>query len=342
VKAVVAPGVCEATSLTVQEVDDPKPRDGQVLIAVRASGVCYHDVINRTGGFPRTVFPAILGHEIAGEVVAVGSGVRQFKVGDRVATIQLQPCGVCRVCRLGRESLCRQGIGFFGEETPGGYAELVAADETALVPLPDDVPAEVGSVLACAVGTALHAIRARAKLTVGESVLITGASGGVGAHAIQIAKLAGARVFAVTSSPNKAEDLRRLGADEVIVAPDLDFGPQVKDLTGGEGVDAVLEIVGARTFPSSIKSLRVGGRLVFVGNVTAQKVSLAPAMTILKEVTITGSDACTRQELVDVIDLVRRGDVTPVIDRTLPLAEAARAHQLLEERQVKGRIVLVP
>jgi D-arabinose 1-dehydrogenase-like Zn-dependent alcohol dehydrogenase len=342
VKAVIAPGVCEATALEVRDVDDPKAGDGQVVIAVKGSGVCYHDVINRTGGFPRTAFPAILGHEIAGEIVEVGPGVRRFKVGDRVATIQLQACGACRVCRQGRESLCRQGTGFFGEETPGGYAELVAAGESALVHLPDDVSAEVGSVLACAVGTALHAIRTRAQLTVGESVLITGASGGVGAHAMQIARLAGARVIAVTSSPAKADDLARLGAHDVVVSADLDYGQQVKELTGGEGVDAVLEIVGARTFPASLKSLRSGGRLVFVGNVTAQKVSVAPAMTILKELTIMGSDACSRQELVDVIDLVRRGDLVPVIDRTLPLAQAGEAHRLLEERQVKGRIVLVP
>lgn len=341
-RAVVATGVCAAKDLVVQDVEEPKPGNGQVLVAVKGSGVCHHDVINRNGGFPRTVFPAILGHEIAGEIVEVGSGVRGFKVGDRVATLQLQPCGVCRACRQGRESLCREGTGFFGEESPGGYAEFVAADESALVHLPSDVSAEVGSVLACAVGTALHAIRDRAQLRVGETVLITGASGGVGVHAIQLARLAGARVIAVTSSPSKADDLSRIGADDVVVSEDLDFAQQVKKLTSDEGVDAVLEIVGARSFPASLRSMRSGGRLVFVGNVTAQKVSVAPAMTILKELTIMGSDACTRQELVDVIDLVRRGVLLPVIDRKLPLTSAAEAHRLLEDREVKGRIVLVP
>lgn len=338
----MAPDRCAAVDLQVRDVEDPEPGNGQVLLDVGAAGVCYHDVINRTGGFPRTVFPTVLGHEIVGEIIGLGSGVRGFDVGDRVATIQLQPCGTCRLCRQGRESLCREGAGFFGEQTPGGYAELVVSETSALVPLPQDVSAEVGAVLACAVGTALHAIRSRLQLAVGETVLITGASGGVGAHAIQLARLAGARVIAVTSSPFKADELARLGAHDVVVSEDLDFGAQVKEITDGEGVDGVLEIVGARTFRASLRSLRAGGRLVFVGNVTAEKVAIAPAMTILKELTVLGSAACTRQELVDVIELVRRGDVQPVIDRTLELGRAAEAHQLLEDRKVKGRIVLLP
>lgn len=341
-KAVIAPGVCEADDLEFGEVDTPTAGPGQALIRIGASGVCYHDVINRRGGFPRTQWPAILGHELAGTIVEIGAGVRGFSEGDRVASIQLQPCGACRFCRVGRESLCRNGAGFFGEETPGGYAEFVAADTTSLVPLPDEVSDEVGSFLACAVGTALHAIRARAEVTIGESVLITGASGGVGAHAIQLARLAGARVIAVTSSPAKAEGLTDLGAHDVVVSEDLDFVDQVKSITVGHGVDAVVEIVGASTFPSSLRSLRAGGRLVFVGNVTAKQVSVAPALTILKELTLMGSDACTRQELADVINLVRTGMIEPVIDRVMPLAEASEAHKLLEARQVRGRLVLRP
>jgi acryloyl-coenzyme A reductase len=199
-----------------------------------------------------------------------------------------------------------------------------------------------GSILACAVGTALHAVRSRADVRAGERVLITGASGGVGMHAVQLARLAGARVIAVTSSPGKADELDAVGAHDVIVAPDLDFASQVKKLTDGQGVDAVIEIVGAATFTSSLRSLSTRGRVVFVGNVTAQDVSLAPVITIMKEINITGSQACTRQELADVIELVRRGDITPMIDRTLPLEQAAAAHRLLDARQVQGRVVLIP
>jgi acryloyl-coenzyme A reductase len=342
VRAVIAPAVCGADELEVTRIRKPEPGPGQALLSIHGSGVCYHDVINRSGRFPRTQFPAILGHEIAGEVVDVGAGVRQFSSGDRVATIQIQPCGTCSHCRQSRENLCRRGAGFFGEETPGGYAEYVVADVNALVPLPEDISAEIGSILACAVGTALHAIRNRAKLTVGETVLITGASGGVGAHSIQIARLVGARVLAVTSSPEKADFLMELGAHEVIVSEDLDFVPHVSELTDGAGVDAVLEIVGASTFPASLRALRAGGRLVFVGNVTAKPVTLAPALTILKELALMGSDACTRQELADVIQLVQRGQISPVVDQILPLEKAAEAHRRLEQRRVRGRLVLTP
>lgn len=339
-RAAIAPHICSASEIELTTVEDPEPGDGQVLVAVKGSGVCHHDVIARRGGFPRTAFPVILGHEIAGEIVKVGDGVRTFSPGDRVATIQLQPCGTCVSCRSGNEALCRQGAGFFGEEAPGGYAEFVVADVNAIVPLPGDVPEEIGCFLACAVGTALHAICSRAKLVLGETVLVAGASGGVGTHAIQLSRLAGARVIAVTSSPDKADLLADLGAHDV--SPDLDFASDAKALTDGVGVDAVLEIVGERAFRSSVGSLRPGGRLVFIGNVTAAPVRVAPALTILKELTLMGAYACNRQELAEVIELVRRGQVTPVVHRTLALADATKAHQLLEENRVRGRLVLVP
>jgi NADPH:quinone reductase-like Zn-dependent oxidoreductase len=236
--------------------------------------------------------------------------------------------------------LCRSGSGFFGDESPGGYAELVAAAETALVALPDDVSFEVGSILACAVGTAFHAIRTQVGLRVGESILITGATGGVGAHAVQIAKLAGARVIAVTSSPSKMESLLDSGADDVIMTGTHDLANEVRKLTNGEGVDAVLEIVGAATFPASVLSLRPGGRLVFLGNISAESVQLAPGLVIMEELEIKGADACSKNELANVIELVQRSQIRPCIEATFPLEEAGRAHQLLEDRKVTGRIVL--
>jgi acryloyl-coenzyme A reductase len=341
-KAIVAPHVCDADELEFVTVPDPSPASHQVLIRVRASGVCSRDLIARRGGFSATKFPAIMGHEIAGDIVEVGSAVAGFSAGDRVATIQAQPCGYCHECQTGHENVCRNGKGLFGESVPGGYAELVAADTTALVPLHSDVPYETGCILACAVGTALHAVGHRAKITLGDSVLITGASGGVGSHAVQLAKMAGARVIAVTSSASKADAIRAHGADYVIVSEDLNFVTELKGLTDGRGVDVVLEIVGAKSFESSIRCLAPTGRLVFVGNVTAEPVRLSPAVTILKELDLIGSGPCTRAEVVDVMGLVQRGRIRPVIDRVLPLREAGRAHALIEAREVSGRIVLIP
>src|SRR3989454_12392484 len=242
-------------TLRVEEVPAPQPaslRERDVLIRVRAVGVCYHDIINRSGNLPRTRLPSILGHEIAGEVEAVGSGVQAFRAGDRVATIQRVHCGRCDLCRRGRTTLCKEGV-FFGEEIPGGYARYVVSEEQGLARVPHGIALEEASICACTIGTAIHVARTRGGVQLDETVLITGASGGVGLHAIQVCRLIGARVYAVTSSPAKAARLKEAGADEVIVSPDLKFAAAVRRATGGRGVDAVIEITGALTFDQSMR-----------------------------------------------------------------------------------------
>jgi acryloyl-coenzyme A reductase len=342
VHALVATSPGGPDRLVLTEVPDPEPAPGQALVKVQACGVCHFDAINREGAFPSTPFPAILGHEVGGEVVALGEGAHGVAVGDRVVTVQVQSCGTCGACNDGRENACRAGRGVVGESTPGGYAELVAIDARSLVPLPREIEMAQGAILACAAGTAYHALRVLADVTVGERVLVTGASGGVGVHAVQLARRAGARVIAVTTSADKEAELRALGAHDVVVAPTLDFAPDVKALTGGAGVDVVIEIVGARTFPSSLRSLGTGGRLVFVGNVSGEDVAFPPVVAIRKELRLMGSNACTRGDLAAVIELVRRGELLPVVDRVLPLADGAAAHELLDSRDVRGRIVLQP
>jgi len=173
--------------LRLEEVPAPEPsglREREVLIRVRAVGVCYHDIINRSGNLPRTRLPTILGHEIAGEIVAIGPAVQDFRPGDRVATVQRVHCGRCDLCRRGRTTLCKEGV-FFGEEIPGGYAEYVVSEEQGLARIPHGIPFEEGSICACTIGTALHVARTRGGVQLDETVLITGASGGVGLHAIQ-------------------------------------------------------------------------------------------------------------------------------------------------------------
>ncbi|MGH9749685.1 MAG: zinc-binding dehydrogenase [Candidatus Polarisedimenticolia bacterium] len=328
--------------LKLEDVEAPDPKrlkEREVLIRVRAVGVCYHDIINRSGNLPRTRLPSILGHEIAGEVVAVGSAVSGFRHGDRVATIQRVHCGRCDRCRRNRTSLCKEGV-FFGEEIPGGYAELVVSEEQGLARVPNEVPFEEASICACTIGTAIHVARTRGGVQLDESVLITGASGGVGLHAIQVCRLIGARVYAVTSSPHKAARLKEIGADEVIVAPDLKFAEPVRRLTGGRGVDVALEITGAMTFDQSLRSLGPAGRLIVVGNLETRTVAFMPGLVILKELEIRGSFATTTSELSESFRLVTEGKVKPVVSKVMPLHEAARAHQMLFEKGVTGRIVL--
>ena len=328
--------------LNLEEVAAPTPsilKDHEVLIRVKAVGVCYHDIINRTGNLPRTKLPSIMGHEIAGEVTAVGNGVELFRRGDRVASIQRVHCGRCDLCLRGRSTLCKEGV-FFGEEIPGGYADFVVSEEQRLAKIPDSIPYEEGSICACTIGTAIHVVRSRGAVQLDETVLITGASGGVGLHAIQFCRLTGARVIAVTSSPKKADRLKEAGADEVIVAPDLKFASQVRRLTRGAGVDVALEITGALTFDQALRSLAPAGRLILVGSLETKLASFMPGLMILKELQVLGSFATTTAELVEAFRLVTEKKIRPIVADVMPLSDVARAQQMLFDRQVTGRLVL--
>ena len=341
-RAVVLREFGEPENLRLEEVEAPDPaalRGREVLVRVRAVGMCYHDIINRAGNLPRTKLPSILGHEIAGDVASVGPEVQAFRAGDRVATIQRVHCGRCDLCRRGRTTLCKEGV-FFGEEIPGGYADFVVSEEQGLAKVPDGLGIEEASICACTIGTAIHVVRTRGEVLLDETVLITGASGGVGLHAIQVCRLIGARVYAVTSSPAKAARLKEAGADEVIVSPDLKFAAAVRRATGGRGVDAVIEITGALTFDQSMRSLAPAGRLIVVGNLETRPVSFMPGLVILKELEIRGSFATTTAELSESFRLVTEKKIRPVVSRVMPLAEVAKAHQILFDRGATGRIVL--
>jgi NADPH:quinone reductase-like Zn-dependent oxidoreductase len=176
----------------------------------------------------------------------------------------------------------------------------------------------------------------------GETVLVTGASGGVGLQAVQLARLDGARVLAVTSSGSKAEALLEAGADEVIVSRELDFAAEVKRRTLGEGVHVAIEIVGSLTFGQTLKALAPGGRLVVVGNLKTASVDLNPGLVIVKELEILGAYATTQAELDEALRLVASGALRPWVSEILPLADAPHAHDRLERRAVAGRLVLAP
>ena len=340
-QAVVLHAFGSPRNLRQETVPDPSPGPGEVLIKVQACGVCYHDVINRRGNLPRTSVPAILGHEAAGDVIQVGPGVEGWAVGDRAATLQRLSCGSCHHCHAERRSLCKEDNRFFGEEIPGGYAEYMAAPVAGLGKVPSGVDWSVAATACCTAGTAVHTLRTRARVRKGETVVVTGASGGVGLQVLQLARHDGARVVAITSSAAKAEALREAGADEVVVAPDLKFARQVRELTD-EGANAVIEIVGSATFDQSLKALAPGGRLVVVGNLDTGIVQLNPGLMIVKELELIGAYATTQSELQDALQLIEDGVLRPWVSGVLPLADAWQAHQRLEERDVVGRLVLAP
>lgn len=326
--------------LTLTEVPEPSIGAEDVLVKVRASAVCGRDLIDRSGGFPMMKLPTILGHEFAGEVVKVGeaAGATGLRAGDHVVNLHRPSCAACPRCLAGELILCERAWQSFGHTVDGGYAELVAAHHRALVKIPDDVPFEAASTLMCTAGVALFALRKRARLALGETVLVTGASGGVGTAAIQLARAMGARVIAATTSPAKVEALRGLGAEEVIVAKDGRFHEELLARTGP--VDVALELTGRITFPSALRSLRRGGRIVVVGNIDVGKVEVNLGAVILHGHEILGSASCTHRDVTDVAELVREGKLAPVIDRVIGLEGAADAHRVLAERGVVGRIVM--
>ena len=320
---------------------DPRPGEGEVLIEVKACGVCYHDLIARRGslgGIP----PMILGHEAVGTVIEVGPGVTTFAVGDRAATLQRMNCGACALCKAGRISLCKTDRRFFGEEIAGGYATLMTAPVLGLVHVPTELPWADAAVVSCTTGTAVHVCKTRGRIKDGETVLITGASGGVGLQAVRLCKLLGATVIAITSSPEKVAVLEAAGAKHVIVARSLDFTRDVKRITKGEGVDVALEIVGSACFEHTMKCIAPGGRLVVVGNLDTATFGLNPGLVIVKELEIIGAYATTHAEAAFAFDLHVKGHIPSSVSDILPFTEAAHVHTRLENREITGRAVLVP
>ena len=327
-------------ALQLEQIELPRPGDGEVLVEVKACGVCYLDVIVRSGMRSRAKLPLTLGHEIAGVVAEVGAGVEGLAKGDRVASTYRIACGHCRYCRGGHGEICdhRQGI---GEHRDGGYAEYVSLPESVLAKVPAGVPFEQACMCGCVIGAVYNAVVRSAKVRPGETVLVTGAGGGVGAHAVQISQLAGARVIAITSSEEKMARIRELGArDVVLIQRGGDFSVEVKRLTEGRGAEVIIEGVGSATFGSSFRSLAKGGRLVFVGEISGQPAQFNPALMIYKEAWLTGAQSANSEELTQVLELVASGGIRPVIGQVLPLEDAARAHQLLADQSNFGRIVL--
>jgi D-arabinose 1-dehydrogenase-like Zn-dependent alcohol dehydrogenase len=288
--------------------------------------------------------PCILGHEISGTVVDVGRDVRAFQRGDRVATVQrYHICGACRYCRTGRETLCpeRKFTGDWG--MVGGYAEYVAIEDDNVALVPEGVELQDAAIVACAIGTILNAIREIGKLQPGETALVTGAGGGLGMHAIQLARLAGALVIAQTTSPEKADQIRALGAHTVIVhSRGEDFSNAVKKANGGLGVDVAIDNVGSQLFESIRRSMGIGGRWIMIGQLTGEFVPFNPAQLFLKNVSMLSATSTTRKQLDDCLALVARGVIKPFVSLALPLEQAAQAHELVETGKSSGRIVLRP
>jgi propanol-preferring alcohol dehydrogenase len=328
--------------LVAQDLPQPEPRPGEALLRVRACAVDQFDLRIRAGKVSHAQVPIVLGHEVAGEVAALGAGVTGWKVGQRVTTTLYLTCGRCRKCRTGRETICENFIGYLGIQTPGGYAEYTVVPEANLVELPASIAFPAGSILANAIGTPLHALTKRMRLQPSERIIITGAGGGVGVHAVQLARQMGAAVMAVDIGADKLEAARRYGADVAVDPTASDFAAAAREWTDGQGVDGVLELVGAATLPTSLRALGKGGRLVIVGFHTGSEFGVQASQMVANEWEILGSRNVTKTELADVVALVDAGRIEPVVSAVHPLGQAEEIHARLRNQAVVGRAVLEP
>ena len=328
--------------LIAEDIPVPQRGPDEALIRVKACAVDQFDLTIRDGKFPTAKTPIILGHEIAGMVESVGENVDNVRPGDRVTSTLYLTCGRCRYCLTGRETICADFKGYVGIHTPGAYAEYTTIPAVNLVKIPDSIPFPEGSVIANAIGTPYHALTKRARLQPGERIIVTGAGGGVGAHAIQLAKMMGAFVMAVDIGKEKLSLARELGAEVVFDASTGDFSATARTWTNGEGAEVVLELVGTQTFDSSLRSLSRGGRIVVVGSHTGTELKASPQAMIANEWEILGSRNVTKRELAEVVALVSGGRVKPVVTGTYPLGEAEALHQKLRKQEIVGRVVLEP
>ena len=344
-RAVVVREIGGADVLRIEAVPTPMLGPRVVLIQVAACGVCTLDVVTRNGAYRRGVeLPLIPGHEIAGIVVQTGAEVRGCRVGDRVATTQRYSiCGSCRYCRSGQETLCSERR-FLGQQgMVGGYAEYVAVGEANVAIIPPGVSVEDAAIAACAIGTTLNAVRDVGRVQLGERVLVSGAGGGLGVHAVQMARLAGAQVIAQTSSQSKAALLAQVGAHEVLVTTrSEDFSERLLALTEGDGVDVLIDNVGTPLFNAMRRSLAINGRWILVGQVTGDFVPFNPAQLFLRNQSMLSVNSTTRAQLVDTLKLIARGDIRPVIAGVHDLEEIGKVHRRMEQGSVAGRIVVRP
>jgi NADPH:quinone reductase-like Zn-dependent oxidoreductase len=339
-KAVVIPKHGGPEVLQYTEVPAPQPGPTEVRVAVRACALNHLDLWVRRG-LPgaQLALPLIPGSDIAGEVAEAGARVTRVHSGDKVVLAPGVSCGQCAACAAGHDNQCRKytmlGYGF-----PGGCAEFVVVPEANVLPMPAGLSFEEAAAVPLVFLTAWHMLIARAQLQPGEEVLVLGAGSGVGSAAIQIAKLTGARVIATAGSRAKLDQARQLGADEVIHHGEQKIADEVKRLTGKRGVDVVFEHVGTATWEQSVLSLATGGRLVTCGATTGFAAQLDLRYLFVRQLTLLGSYMGSRGELYTVLKLVGEKRLRPVVDRVFPLAEAAKAHERLEQREQFGKIVL--
>ena len=325
----------------------PKPADNEILMKVRASSVTWWDLAYRTGmvkpvpGRGALPMPQQLGREAAGDVVAIGRNVGLFAVGDRVVMMVHPACGQCWFCIRGLDNLCVR-TELPAHQRFGGYAEYITVPEHGVMKAPDTMSYEKLACIFWSYATVYHMMHRRAKLRAGESVLITGASGGMGTAAIQLAKLAGAHpILALSSSSHKRSDLLKLGADAVMNYKDEDIEAQIRKHTADRmGVDVVLDHVGGPMATLGINAVRMSGRVVCAAVMGGVSIPLDLSQLFVKNINVIGSRASTRLDQQTILRLAAEGKIDPLISHTFDVGDVVESQRLLESGGHTGKIVL--
>ncbi|MGB8644619.1 MAG: zinc-binding dehydrogenase [Anaerolineae bacterium] len=328
--------------LKYEDVPAPEIAPDEVLIRVRACGLNHLDLYTREGTHGvKAPLPHIGGLEPSGEITAIGSAVKDYKVGDRVLVGAFTWDGTCELCRAGYDNLCLNRK-IIGVNLDGGFAEMVKAPENTLSHLPDTVSYLTASAIPAAFGTAWHMLVTRAQIKPEEWVLVLAVGSGVGSAAVQVAKYFGCKVIATSSSDDKLQKALEMGADHVInYSKNPNFQYEVNRMTNNRGVDVVFEHVGQTTWKQSLASLRTTGRLVTCGGSAGRTGETDIWSIFWKQLTLMGSNGLTHREFYDLLPLFEQGKLHAIVDRTFPLAETREAQRYLEERKQFGKVLIV-
>jgi NADPH:quinone reductase-like Zn-dependent oxidoreductase len=340
-RAVVINGYRGPEHVAVADVPRPRvSRPSDVVVAVKAAALNHLDLFV-TGGLPGVTheFPHVLGSDGAGIVEAVGTAVAGIKPGDRVVLNPGVSCGSCDACLDGEQSLCPT-FGVLGEHYPGTCAEAVVVDAANVWPLPSGVAWSDAAAYPLSTLTAWRMLATRAGVRPGELVLIWGIGGGVALAALGVAKLLGARVIVTSSSDEKLARARSLGADETINHRQADVAKEVRRISGKRGADVVVDSVGEATWETSTRALARGGRLVTCGGTTGPMVTTDVRRLFWHHWTIMGSTMGNHREFGQILTLLVRGQLKPVVDRVMPLADGPAAFMRLARAEQFGKIVL--
>jgi NADPH2:quinone reductase len=322
------------------ELPDPSPARNEVLINVHAASLNHLDIFVRRG-IPglHIEYPHVPGSDASGVVSGLGEGVTGFKLGDRVLVNPSLSCGTCDYCIRGDASMCRT-FGIIGESTRGTCCEKITIPASNVIKIPDHFSFEAAAAVPLVFLTSWRMLITRGSVSPGEHVLILGAASGVGTACIQIAKKAGARVYATASTSEKLELCRRLGAGVLINYTDQDFVKRVRAETSGNGVDVCVDFIGNDTWVKSLKSLATGGRLLTCGATTGFAPQTDLRHIFFRQLHIIGSTMGSKNDLLTPLEFLFNGEMEPVIDRVFELQDTAAAHRLMEDRGVAGKVVI--